>query len=43
MMPSKTLIVRENQSDKQLAEQLNFIYKVSGDIGKITTEIAKTK
>ena len=26
--------------DKQLTEQLNFIYKVSGDIGKITQKIA---
>ncbi len=43
MMPSKSLSTKENQSDKQLAEQLNFIYKVSCDIGKITTQIAKTK
>ena len=27
--------------DKQLAEQLNFIYKVSSDIGKITQKIVK--
>ncbi len=39
--PSKPLRVKENYSDKQLSEQLNFIYKVSSDIGKITTEIAK--
>ncbi|MDN3656963.1 FUSC family membrane protein [Ferruginibacter paludis] len=37
----KTITSAANQTDKQLTEQLNFIYKVSGDIGKITTEISK--
>jgi uncharacterized membrane protein YccC len=41
MMFPKTMTSNEIHSDKQLTEQLNFIYKVSGDIGKITTEIAK--
>ncbi|MEO6358311.1 MAG: FUSC family membrane protein [Ferruginibacter sp.] len=41
MMFTKTMTSNDIHSDKQLTEQLNFIYKVSGDIGKITTEIAK--
>jgi uncharacterized membrane protein (TIGR01666 family) len=41
MMFPKTMTSNAIHSDKQLTEQLNFIYKVSGDIGKITTEIAK--
>jgi uncharacterized membrane protein (TIGR01666 family) len=41
MMFPKTMTSNDIHSDKQLTEQLNFIYKVSGDIGKITTEIAK--
>lgn len=38
-----TLPTAENKIDKQLTEQLNFIYKVSGDIGKITQKIARKK
>ena len=30
----------EDKKDKQLIEQLNFIYKVTGDIGKIIQKIA---
>jgi uncharacterized membrane protein (TIGR01666 family) len=30
-----------DKADKQLTEQLNFIYKVTGDIGKITRQIAR--
>ena len=37
----KRLTGIENKADKQLMEQLNFIYKVAWDIGKITTEISK--
>ena len=33
----------ENKIDKQLTEQLNFIYKITVDIGKITRKIAKEK
>ncbi len=31
----------ENKVDKQLSEQLNFIYKVTADIGKIIDKISK--
>lgn len=39
--PAKTVYATEDSVDKQLAEQLNFIYKVTCDIGKIIQKIAK--
>ena len=39
---ASTLSSSENRKDKQLIEQLNFIYKVTGDIGKIIQKIAIT-
>ena len=39
--PTKTIQALEDRLDTQLSEQLNFIYKVTCDIGKITQKIAK--
>ena len=39
--PSKTVHAMEHRMDIQLSEQLNFIYKVTCDIGKIIQKIAK--
>jgi len=36
---ASTPITTDSKIDKQLTEQLNFIYKVSSDIGKITLKI----
>lgn len=42
-MPVKAVHAIEDRIDKQLAEQLNFIYKVTCDIGKITQMIARKR
>jgi hypothetical protein len=41
LVPKKTSFIANKTTDPQLKEQLEFIYKVSTDIGKITNIISK--